>query len=114
MEIIMRPRRSFFEAVLLVLIWTGAGCRNSGIISATTAIAATQSPAETPITLPNKDGSLKFAVLGDFGTGEQPQYQLAEQMTILHGRFKYDFVVTVGDNLYGSERPQDFYPKSGS
>jgi predicted MPP superfamily phosphohydrolase len=74
-------------------------------------IAATQSPAETPITLPNKDGSLKFAVLGDFGTGEQPQYQLAEQMAILHGRFKYDFVVTVGDNLYGSERPQDFRKK---
>jgi predicted MPP superfamily phosphohydrolase len=54
---------------------------------------------------------LKFAVLGDFGTGEQPQYQLAEQMAILHGRFKYDFVVLVGDNLYGSERPQDFHKK---
>jgi hypothetical protein len=111
MEIIMRRRHSFSVVLLLLLIWTGAGCRNSGIIATTTVIAATQSPAETPITLPNKDGSLKFAVLGDFGTGEQPQYQLAEQMAILHGRFKYDFVVTVGDNLYGSERPQDFRKK---
>ena len=33
---------------------------------------------------------------------------LAEQMVALHGRFKYDLVVLVGDNLYGSERPQDF------
>jgi hypothetical protein len=111
MEIIMRPRHSFSVVLLLLLIWTGPGCRNSGIIAATTVIAATQSPAETSITLPNKDGSLKFAVLGDFGTGEQPQYQLAEQMAILHGRFKYDFVVLVGDNLYGSERPQDFRKK---
>jgi predicted MPP superfamily phosphohydrolase len=111
MEIIMRPRHSFSVVLLLLLIWTGAGCRNSGIITATTAIAATQSPAETPLTIPNKEGSLKFAVLGDFGTGEQPQYQLAEQMAVLHGRFKYDFVVLVGDNLYGSERPQDFQKK---
>ena len=36
------------------------------------------------------------------------QYELAEQMAKLHERFKYDFVVLVGDNLYGSERPQDF------
>jgi predicted MPP superfamily phosphohydrolase len=111
MEIIMRPRHWFSVVLVLLLIWTGAGCRNSGIIAATTAIAATQSPAETPITLPNKNGSLKFAVLGDFGTGEPPQYQLGEQMAVLHGRFKYDFVVLVGDNLYGSERPQDFQKK---
>ena len=32
-------------------------------------------------------------------------------MVRLHDRFKYDFVVLVGDNLYGSERPQDFVKK---
>ena len=41
----------------------------------------------------------------------QAQYQLAEQMAKLHGRFKYELVVLVGDNLYGSERPQDFKKK---
>jgi len=97
LEIIMRPRPWFSVVLLLLPIWTG--------------VAAAQSPAETPVTLPNQDGSLKFAVLGDFGTGEPPQYQLAEQMAILHGRFKYGFVVLVGDNLYGSERPQDFHKK---
>ena len=61
--------------------------------------------------LPNRQGSLKFAVLGDFGTGEKTQYELADQMIRLHDRFKYDFVVLVGDNLYGSERPQDFVKK---
>ncbi len=61
--------------------------------------------------LPNTEGSLKFCVLGDFGTGDKTQYELAEQMAALHDRFKYQLVVLVGDNLYGSERPQDFQKK---
>ena len=71
--------------------------------------ATAQQGAGSP--LPNRQGSLKFAVLGDFGTGEKTQYELADQMVRLHDRFKYDFVVLVGDNLYGSERPQDFAKK---
>jgi hypothetical protein len=74
-------------------------------------IAAQQSVAEQSVGLPNKAGSLKFAVLGNSGTGERAQYQLAEQMEILHGRFKYDRVVLVGSNLLGSERPQDYQKK---
>jgi predicted MPP superfamily phosphohydrolase len=102
----MRTRHLFFVVLLLLLILTGAGCRNSGI----TALEAQQSPGRT-LPLPNKDGSLKFSVLGDFGTAEHAQYELAEQMNKLHGRFKYEFVVLVGDNLYGAERPQDFKMK---
>ena len=68
-------------------------------------------PQASSSALPNKDNSLKFCVLGDFGTGERTQYELANQMIDLHGRFKYQLVVLVGDNLYGSERPQDFQKK---
>jgi len=67
--------------------------------------------AGSVVALPNKEGSFKFAVLGDFGTGTKAQYELAEQMVTVHDRFKYDIVVLVGDNLYGSERPQDFKNK---
>jgi hypothetical protein len=67
--------------------------------------------AQTTVDLPNKEGSLKFGVLGDFGTGSREQYQLGEQMAKLHARFPYEFVVTVGDNIYGSEGPQDFVRK---
>ena len=70
-----------------------------------------QSPGAAPVAFPNGDGSLKFAVIGDFGNGKPIQYQLAEQMARLHGHFKLDVVVTVGDNLIGSERPQDFKTK---
>ena len=50
-------------------------------------------------------------MLGDFGTGGKEQYQLAAQMATLHERFTFATVVTVGDNLLGSERPQDFKVK---
>ena len=89
---------------LVLLMLSGTGCRNG-------AVEAQQSSAETPAPLPNKDGSFKFAVLGDFGVASQQQYQLAEQMDKLHARFKYGLVVLVGDNLYGAERPQDFKTK---
>ncbi len=74
-------------------------------------LEAQQSPAPALVQLPNRAGSLKFGVLGDFGTGDREQYQLAEQMVTLHARFKYDLVTLVGDNLYGAERPQDFVTK---
>jgi len=64
--------------------------------------------AATPVELPNHDGSLKFLAFGDFGTGEREEYDLAKQMEKLYQKFKFELVVLLGDNLYGSERPQDF------
>jgi Calcineurin-like phosphoesterase len=103
----MRMRHWSSVALLVLVIWIGAGGRDRFTAGA----AVLQAPAESPVPLPNKDGSLKFIVLGDFGTGERVQYQLAEQMATLRGRFKFDLVVLVGDNLYGAERPQDFQKK---
>lgn len=74
-------------------------------------VASVQAQAAPVVTLPNRDGSFKFAVLGDFGTGARTQFELARQMGALHDRFKYGHVILVGDNLYGSERPQDFKKK---
>ena len=61
--------------------------------------------------LPNKAGSLKFAAIGDNGTGDQPQYDIAGQMEQWHRRFAFDTVIMLGDNLYGSQRPEDFVRK---
>jgi hypothetical protein len=63
------------------------------------------------VEFPNREGSLKFAVLGDFGTGQRPQYELAAQMARLHQRFPFKMVILVGDNLYGGERAEDFRSK---
>jgi len=69
---------------------------------------ATEKVAAIPLTMPNKAGSLKFGVLGDFGTGEPEQYQMAATMVRVYQSFKLELMILVGDNLYGSERPQDF------
>jgi hypothetical protein len=61
--------------------------------------------------LPNRPGSVKFAAIGDNGTGDQPQYDVASQMEQWHRRFAFDTVIMLGDNLYGSQRPEDFVRK---
>jgi len=72
---------------------------------------AQQAAAALPLTMPNKADSFKFAVLGDFGTGSKEQYELAAIMKRVHDQYPFDLVTLVGDNLYGSERPQDFKKK---
>lgn len=63
------------------------------------------------ITVPNRPNSLKFAVIGDNGTGDRPQYEVADTMTRAHATFPFDLVIMLGDNLYGSQRPADFVQK---
>lgn len=71
--------------------------------------AATTTAQE--LRLPNKDGSCKFAVIGDTGTGAQAQYDVGKQMAAFHAKFKYDFVIMVGDNIYGNDSAGDFQRK---
>lgn len=64
-----------------------------------------------PTALPNRPDSVKFAAIGDNGTGERPQFEIAQQMTSARGRFPFDLVIMLGDNMYGSQRPADFVRK---
>ena len=61
--------------------------------------------------LPNKPGSLKFAVIGDSGQPGTGQTAVAKQMVNSRGRFPFEFVLMTGDNLYGSEGPRDYEKK---
>ena len=107
----MRTRALLPVALLLLFLLPFAACSRNGRTAGPAVLEAEQAPSAVPISLPNKADSFKFAVLGDFGTGKRPQYELAEQMAAFHERFRYDHVVLVGDNLYGAERPQDFEKK---
>jgi hypothetical protein len=111
MEVIMRTHHQSSIRLLFLLVLTSGGSLDTGTSAVVTAAEAQESANEPAVPLPNKDGSFKFAVLGDFGTGGRTQYQLADQMVKLHERFKYELVILVGDNLYGAERPQDFKRK---
>lgn len=106
----MRTRHLPLIVILFFLV-TGVDVRDSGSSADTARVEAQAPPAGSLVPLPNRDGSFKFGVLGDFGTGSREQYELAAQMVMLHERFSYASVVLVGDNLYGSERPQDFTEK---
>ncbi len=75
-------------------------------------LLAAATPAQTPeLRLPLKPNSVRFAVIGDSGTGERAQYEVAQQMANYHSRFPFDFVLMLGDNIYGSELPADFKRK---
>ncbi len=61
--------------------------------------------------LPNRPDSLKFAVIGDNGTGDDPQYEVARQMAAAHATFPFDLVIMLGDNMYGGQDADDFVDK---
>jgi calcineurin-like phosphoesterase family protein len=61
--------------------------------------------------LPNAANSVKFAVIGDNGTGQRPQYEVGAQMAKAHASFPFDSVLMLGDNMYGSQEPADFVKK---
>jgi len=58
--------------------------------------------------LPLKDGSVRFAVIGDTGTGDSHQRDIATQLNTWRAKFPFAFVVMMGDNLYGGDRPRDY------
>lgn len=81
-------------------------------VAATLVVAVLVPPlAAQELTLPNLTDSVKFAAMGDNGTGDRPEYDTANQMAAWHDRFPFDFVIMLGDNMYGSQKPADFVQK---
>jgi calcineurin-like phosphoesterase family protein len=75
-------------------------------------VAVVSNASAIDLVLPNRTGSVKFAVLGDFGTGDPSEYQVAAQMAALRTRFPFEFVITTGDNIIGRQNgPADFAEK---
>jgi 3',5'-cyclic AMP phosphodiesterase CpdA len=74
-------------------------------------VAGAAATATPELTLPNRAASLKFAAIGDNGTGESPEYDVAHQMAVFHQKFPFELVLMLGDNLYGRQEPQDFVTK---
>jgi hypothetical protein len=67
--------------------------------------------AAQELRLPNKAGSVKFAVIGDSGQPGSGQTRVAQQLAAWRERFRFEFALMVGDNLYGTERPNDYEKK---
>lgn len=63
------------------------------------------------VRLPMKKDSIKFAVIGDNGTGGKAEYEVAAKLGTARSEFPFEFVLMLGDNIYGSESPRDFANK---
>ena len=88
-----------------------AGSPASPIAAPASAMQQPAAAARIQVTPPREKDSVRFAVIGDTGTGTSSQYQIGEQMAAARQMFPFEFVIMLGDNIYGSERPQDFISK---
>ena len=67
-------------------------------------------PAQNAL-LSNNGDSVKFAVIGDSGSGSASQYAVGRQMVDSRASFPFDFVLMLGDNMYGAQGASDFVNK---
>jgi calcineurin-like phosphoesterase family protein len=68
-------------------------------------------PAAGTLALPLKEGSIRFAVIGDVGRGDSAQYDVAKQMVEWRAKFGFTFVLMLGDNIYPPHTPDDYRRK---
>ena len=108
-------KRFVFLVVTLALILSGtlspsAYSQNNGSKNGNGSKAA-RAHSAVKLTLPLKKDSVKFAVMGDTGTGSSKQIDVAETMVRYRSAFPFEFVLMLGDNMYGGESAQDFEAK---
>jgi predicted phosphodiesterase len=77
------------------------------VLSAAVALVLSVSGA-ADFAFPLQANSVRLAVIGDMGTAEQPQLDVARQMVTARGVFPFEFVITLGDNIYTGSQPSDF------
>jgi 3',5'-cyclic AMP phosphodiesterase CpdA len=80
-----------------------------GLLGTPAWAAASDTPG--PLKLPLKPKSVRFAVIGDTGTGERPQFDVAAQMAAWRASFPFDFVTMLGDNIYGGQGAAGIHKK---
>jgi predicted phosphodiesterase len=107
-------RRAAAVLVLLAGV-AAAGCRQSAVDPEATRATVTTvrelSPGPGDLALPLREGSIRFAVIGDSGRGDEPQHDVARQMVAWRGKFPFEFVLMLGDNIYDRHTPKDYVEK---
>lgn len=115
-------KRFYLPLLLIVLagfaVLPDAGYSQSTMkLAPSTGSAAAKAPSTnsvalpSPLLLPMRDGSLRMMVIGDMGSGKQMQYDTAKMMVTYHQAYNFDTVLTVGDNIYGTDKAADMEKK---
>ena len=107
----MKRSRSYL-LILALLIASGvnfnAWSQTAAVANQNRVPAAAVSKSLLKVSLPLKDNSVRFGIIGDTGTGSEKQHQLAAVMLEYRKAFPYEFVLMMGDNMYGGESPRDY------
>jgi predicted phosphodiesterase len=112
MRDVIRRATALAAAALLVLSWACRGRSGSDNAQRSRRITVQElSPAPGQLALPLKTGSVRFAVIGDSGRGDQSQNEVAQQMIAWRQKFPFEFVVMLGDNIYPPHAPDDYEKK---
>jgi predicted MPP superfamily phosphohydrolase len=88
--------------------------RKSRLLAAVICVATplfAQNAEKLDVRLPLVSHSVRFAVIGDSGTGGKEQYDTAREMERYRGAVGFDFVIMLGDNIYGGHEPRDLRQK---
>jgi predicted phosphodiesterase len=81
------------------------------VIALALLVGAIGAPVAQDVSLPNQPDSLKFAIIGDSGTGSSSQHKVAEMLIAARAKFPYEFILMMGDNLYSGSGPKDYQKK---
>ncbi len=112
----MKEFKSFF--IILILVFYGVtvtdvfsqnGSENKAVSIQTQTVKKTD--PQLPLTLPLKEGSIRFLAIGDSGRGNKEQHELAKVMFRYREVFPYDFVIMTGDNIYYQKNAEDMKKK---
>ncbi len=74
--------------------------RRQAIVSLSTLTAGALIKPTSALGFETTTAKTRFAVIGDFGTGDDDQIHVANRMLEYHKQLPLDFVLTVGDNIY--------------
>ena len=96
-------------ALLILTIFLTVSNANAQSSSRRNGNRGTNAPVK--LTLPNKESSVRFLVIGDTGTGTEQQMELAQIMLRYRQAFPFEFALMLGDNMYGSEKATDYKRK---
>ena len=106
-------RRNILDALLIVIVAVFSAChateRGAAPIVGVSTSPGTSNQVE--VTLPLEPNSIRFAVIGDSGTGDHGQYEVANEMEKMRQVTKFDFVLMLGDNLYHGSSSRDYATK---
>ena len=80
-------------------------------VSTTLVVLAGAAASAQEVSPPSAPDSVQFLAIGDTGTGDRAQYEVAAQLAKAHTIFPFTFAIMMGDNMYGSERERDYEKK---